>query len=160
MRARIAILLVLALAPWAVAVPPRRCTQRLRGVFQAEDGRLMAVSYRLHMRDDVGDLSFRGQLRCTSRHRDRCFLPDLVGGAVYLDRAFPSFEHRSTSFPLYRRNSPTPVCELQATTPYIRDLCIGAMGGTFTCTDVDGSSSVSGAFGLAADTCEPCLFDR
>lgn len=44
--------------------------------------------------------------------------------------------------------------------PYIRDLWIGAMGGTFRCMDADGAGSVSGAFGLAVDSCAPCLFDR
>jgi hypothetical protein len=110
------------------------------------------------MRSDDGSLSFNGRLRCTARDRSRCFLPDLKGGASYLAQSFPLFEHRSTFFGLYHDGDFTePFCRLEAVTPYVRDLGVGALGGTFTCADVNGAGSFSGAIGLAVDSCAPCV---
>jgi len=73
------------------------------------------------------------------------------------------FEYdRSGRAPLGRRATLTVTgddgmrCTLEAATPYARALCLGAIGGTFVCSD-SLRGSVSGAFGFSVDRCGPCI---
>jgi hypothetical protein len=151
-----------ALPTPADAIPPAICRQTMGGLFRAEDGRTMPVALRLGIRSDVGDLSIRGRFRCAAkRDRDRCFIDAAIVEAFGLSAGPGSRLAQSTSsFMLVRRDPPRVVCELTATTPFVRSLCVPALGGTFACRGDGEFGSVSGAFGLAVDSCRPCLSPR
>jgi hypothetical protein len=162
-RSRIAILAacaVVALPDTGRAVPPAVCRQTLRGIFRADDGRTMPVVLRLRMRSDENDLSFRGKFRCVGRGA-ACFVDATTVDGFGLDAGRSLLAQSTKSTVLLRRNGDGTfdgVCTLEATTPYVRDLCIPALGGTFACPADGAAASVEGAFGLAVESCLPCRF--
>ena len=143
------------------AISPALCRQTMAGLFKAEDGRIMPVELLLRIRSDDNDLSIRGRFRCTAkRDPSRCFIGatkiDALGFSVGGGRLMQS----TRNFRLTHGGPYSVVCDLTATTPFVRNLCIPALGGTFACRNDGEFGSVSGAFGVAVDSCAPCLSPR
>jgi hypothetical protein len=150
------LLVVMALPVVSEAIPPAICRQTMAGVFTADDGRSMRVALRLRMRSDENDISITGRFRCTEkRARERCFIAPANVSAAGM-QAF-GFRLAQATHRFTLSDPDGVVCELTATTPFVRDLCVPALGGRFTCQADGGADSASGAFGLAVDSCRPCL---
>jgi hypothetical protein len=154
-------LLVMALPAVSEAIPPAICRQTMAGVFTTDDGRSMRVVLRLRMRSDEGDISITGRFRCAERRaRERCFIAPANVNAYGMESFGSRLAQATHGFTLFRFEPHRIVCELTGTTPFIRDLCVPALGGRFTCQADGDDDSASGAFGLAVDSCRPCLFEQ
>ena len=154
-----------AMLPTAVrAAPAVICHEKLVGVMQ--DGtRRASIAVRIEVRSIYGDRSILGRMRCIARRKKEC----IVDAALVRSEVFkPDPEgagplgFRIEGLRLTRRIAGgylQELCELSATVPYMKDLCVPTITGTFHC-DEDTLGSVSGVFGLAAESCTPCFFAR
>jgi len=146
--------LLLVASAWAFI--PFTCRQRLVGEFRPGGGPPMSVALNLHIVSYDG-LNVRGRMRCTTKNdpEEECFLPRvLVDGVFDFDESGANSLGRKARLTLTGDDGVR--CTLEARTPYARKLCLGAVGGTFECTD-SLRGSVSGAFGFSVDRCGPCL---
>lgn len=157
---RIVVALVATVLVGVVAAPAFEgrlvhCRQRLVGELRGRGGPRMPVDLNVAIVSYEG-LNVRGRMRCTKeRNRaEHCFLRRVVVDGVfdYDDIGFNSLGRQGT----LTLSGEGVRCVLQARTPYVRKLCLGAVGGTFECTD-SLRGSVSGAFGFSVDRCGPCL---
>lgn len=149
--------IVLALPVPSGAVPPSFCRENMVGFHSGPDFPGGTLRTRLRLRDDVGDVSFRGPIRCTSKGRPgQClFRSGTLDGFLEYDPDLAPYG-RNVRATIFRRGTPRPTCTLVGRIELMWKDCMPAMTGTITC-DAGVLGSVSGAFGLVAEDCRPCF---
>jgi hypothetical protein len=149
---------VLALPTPSGAVPPSFCRENMVGFHSGPEFRGGTLRARLRLRDDVGDVSFTGPIRCTSRSRigDCLFRSGIVDGFVEYDLDHLGGYARKVRATIYRRGSVDPACTLAGRIDLMWKDCMPTVTGTITC-DAGTPNSVSGAFGLVAEDCRSCF---
>jgi len=140
----------------AWCTPVNFCHERLFGREQYRDEETR-ITFKLTVRDVVGDLSFHGHYRCRRfRGGKRCLVPAAPIGGLRLERVDPfGFEFRA-EFTVEPREGVVAACDFMGTIPVIFSDCIPVMTGTLRCFDRAFNELGTGIFWVVSTGCHQC----
>lgn len=156
----LAVFIGVVLSPGRAFAPaPTPCHLRLTGRFVSPTysyDQYVKVKLKIHGNGEDPPI-LTGRMRCNRRWTVDCFLADAafdVSLETHGDGNHIGF--KTPAFTMPRTDRLGGVCELQGVTGDIRrNLCFGALIGTFTCAP-ESIIPMSGNFGWTVDTCK-CL---